>query len=68
MKKFEYKSVHFNRSNKSMWKGHVVDTTQLDILLNEMGVKGWELTTAIEDFNLEANVSLVLVFKKEIIE
>ena len=64
MKQFEYKTLEFEPSGK--WLRIIrMDTSELEITLNQMGEEGWELTDSVDYASDGHTVKVILFFKRE---
>ena len=67
MKQFEYKTLEVEPSGKWI-KTIKVDSSELEVQLNDIGKNGWELVNSI-DISREGNsVKVIMLFKREIIK
>ena len=64
MKQFEYKTLAFEPSGN--WLKIIrLDTSELEITLNEMGEDGWELTNTVDYASGGSTYKIILFFKRE---
>ncbi len=64
MKQFEYKTLEFEPSGK--WLKIIrMDASELEITLNEMGEKGWELVNSVDYASEGLTLKVILFFKRE---
>ncbi len=65
MKQFEYKTLEFEPSGKWV-KSIKIDSSELEVQLNDMGKNGWELINSI-DYSVEGyTLKVIMFFKRQI--
>lgn len=61
---WEYKTV--NIKNKPSWSGGKFDESEINKTINELGVDGWELVSAVSaNETLGDSRSIIVFFKRE---
>lgn len=64
MKKFEYKTLEFKASGN--WMNRIkIDSSKLEMLLNELGNEGWELINTTDYALGGYTQKLIFFFKRE---
>ncbi len=64
MKQFEYKTLEFEPKGK-WFKSIKMDSSELEVQLNDMGKNGWELVNSI-NHSIEGNTAkVIMLFKRE---
>lgn len=65
MRKFEYKTLEFTPTGK--WIKRIeINSSEIEIQLNEMGRNGWEFVSSIDYLEGGYTKKVILFFKKEI--
>jgi hypothetical protein len=65
-KRFEYKTLKIEEK-VDFWTGSEIDAQKLEAQLNQLGLEGWEQTSAIETNYREGKTNeVILLFKREI--
>lgn len=67
MKQFEYKTLKIEPSGK-WFEAIKMDSSELEVQLNDMGKNGWELVNSINHSKEGNTVKVIMLFKREIIK